>query len=778
MNYCFKAILCLLGLLSITLFTDAKIIEGKVLDEDTNPVVGCYVSALELPDSTFISITESNYKGRFSIDLPDKYHKIVIIAGKPGWKNVVVNDTVNPLNIVLERESYTLKEFEVSAKKPLLSYKRGKLIFDPSSIIPNVSTGVELLQQVPFVMTSFENVSIIGHGEAMIYINGKRPNMSHSAVMQYLKNLNPKYVKSVQLVTDKGSGFNSQNSIPIVNIIINDETVGFNGTFSTRGIFTNNAFSPSANLYANYSNEKFTINLQPSFSSDFSNIEKTKHYQFDQVNLNEKQKNTQNYYWGGFEFNTAYKFNSDHELGGYASMVTYKRNNSSVTNGIKIQDDIKETIKDEILSTSKDVKYPNIDAGIYYYFMKDRHKLDITIDARFTKSSDIAKYNLHNVIFDENGNRSNEAVNAALKYQYNTSKGISIKFGGDFLQSCSKRYNEPSIPIEQTYGYGNFTNMAINEDVSSLFIDYSMPLGKMFYIMAGARSEYYNRNASFNKVDYKYNKLFIYPNVSFSFSYPKYNQNLTLKYYILSRPTYYSQLNPTKRWLTSTSYQVGNPYLPNGYSHNFEANYYILDKFLAQFFYVKRENETQTISKNVNGYVVYEDVVGMHSSLYNMALAYSNQFGKYISVRLSNSVDKYEQEVYDGNKFIKASGYSWNFNGMIVVNLSRKCGINMILGGSVNSPRMNTVTSKIGWTNDLWFMISKDFGKFGNVEFVAKNLLYLKDSNYFKSEDYSYTIQDNSNPMFFSLKYIISFGKRKTRNINRNYNSSIESRYL
>lgn len=779
MNYYKRGILGLLIIFWVTQLISAKTIIGTVLDEDSNPVVGCYISAVELPDSTFLSVTQSNYEGIFSLEYSDKYNNIAIIADKPGWKNIVVNESDSPLRIILKRDDYTLKELEVSAKKPLLSYKKGKIIYDPTLIIPNVSTGAEILQQVPFVMASSENVSIMGHGDAMVYINGKRPNISQSAVWQYLKNLNPKYVKSVQLVTDKGSGFSSQNNKPIVNIVIDDETIGFNGTFSAKCIFDNNAFSPSAELYTNYTTEKFTINIQPYFLSDFDNIEKTNKYKLKQIEINESTKVKHNYYSGGVELNTSYQVNTNNELGAYASLTSFKKNNTSITNGVKIQDyNVIESIEDKIASTNKDVKHPIIDAGIYYYFLKRQHKLDFIIDARFNKSNDFTNYNLQEILFDENGRSENEATNTSLKYQYTTSKGIKINTGIEYLQTYSRRLVSPTIPIQETFGYGNYINMLIKENTGSVFADYSMPLGSLFFFNAGVRSEYYNRNASFDNVDYKYNKLFIYPNISVSFNYPKYNQNLILKYNITSSPAYYSQLNPAKKWITSTSYKIGNPYLPNGYTHLIEANYYLLDKFLVQAYYSRTENVVQTISRNINEYVVYEDVIGKHSNYFGLCLAFSKQYGKYISLRLENSIHKYNGELFYGSKFLKYSNIDWYFNGMIIANLSKKFGINMILSGWVSSPTVAPNASSDGWRYNLWFMIRKDFGKYGNVEFIARNLLYLKERKYFNSEDYSYTIQDNNNPMFLSLKYSIQFGKKKTRNINRIHNSSIESRYL
>ena len=232
-----KILTLILTLMSVATFAQNNI-SGGVFGEDNLPVQFANV-VLMAADSTFVGGTITDTDGRFSIEKNQKAEILVVSCLGYESKSLNINDDCS--KIVLKTSSLELDEITVSAGLPKTRIKDGAMVTDvQNSVLSKTSTAEKMLAKLPGVRTTQDGIEVFGKGTPEIYINGVKVRNKNE-----LQNIDPKNVKSVEIITNPGAEYDAE--VQSVIRITTLKTVGDGLSFSYLGQYSQ---SENADLYS------------------------------------------------------------------------------------------------------------------------------------------------------------------------------------------------------------------------------------------------------------------------------------------------------------------------------------------------------------------------------------------------------------------------------------------------------------------------------------------------------------------------------------------------
>lgn len=183
---------------SQTAMYDAK---GFVVNETNEPVEAAYIEFLK-DSCTVLASAISGAKGEFEIKLPHAGHYLVGASHLAYEKYFQKIEVKSPFTILMKSSSVSLDEVVVrSDLKKMMTFKDGNLIFTPSAMGNLVTNDIlQLLQKLPSIQVSTEGSVTLNGRSVAIVINGKRTNLSPSALQSYLKSIPAAQVKEIRII--------------------------------------------------------------------------------------------------------------------------------------------------------------------------------------------------------------------------------------------------------------------------------------------------------------------------------------------------------------------------------------------------------------------------------------------------------------------------------------------------------------------------------------------------------------------------------------------------
>lgn len=198
----FFCLLTALGLSSSTVW--AQTITGKITDNAGQPVAFANVLLLSQADSSFISGATSNDNGEFVIS--NNTTKGLLKVSRMGYATRYLPcDTTDMGTIVLTEDSKMLGEVTVKGSGSIYRMNAEGLVATvQGSALAKLGTLGDVLNQLPFLNVQAEAVQVLGRGEPLIYLNGRR--LSHPKELAEIK---ASQVKQVQVILNPGSKYPS-----------------------------------------------------------------------------------------------------------------------------------------------------------------------------------------------------------------------------------------------------------------------------------------------------------------------------------------------------------------------------------------------------------------------------------------------------------------------------------------------------------------------------------------------------------------------------------------
>lgn len=156
----------------LTLQVVAQGVTGKIVDGKQRPVPFANIAVLSSKDSTLTGGTASDGDGNFSIK--EIYGGNLLKISSLGYKTrFMAYNGAASMTITLDEDAHLLSELVVKSQMPkTILEKEGMTTIVTGSILENTSSLVHLLEQIPYVSVQNDEITVLGRGTPLIFING------------------------------------------------------------------------------------------------------------------------------------------------------------------------------------------------------------------------------------------------------------------------------------------------------------------------------------------------------------------------------------------------------------------------------------------------------------------------------------------------------------------------------------------------------------------------------------------------------------------------------
>lgn len=587
-----------LCVVSLSFAQSSNKLSGVIEDENGDAVEGAVVSWLALPDSTLIVNGISDATGRFSLvapkSVPDSSVVVVSCIGYVRSLMTVDANQNNDLHFTLKEMSLQLQGVTVTAKSTMKGVSGG-YSFKPGGADLLLPDGNELLKNVPMLSGKPGSYKLLGKQKVKVYLNGRDPYMDSSMLYDLLANVKPADIERVELIFNPGSSRSASDNSGIVNIVLKRRPdFGFRGRASLSASEQNEHVSNDGNLNLSYSHGKFRMmgNLSYDATNKYSKHEVEYKYLDTHVNSsnfsNSKEKGYKPYLGVTMSYDLSQK--STIGLSLMEKLTVSKNNNFTHTKTVDAVGAVSEISTNRAYHTPLGTK---TDVTLYYYLITDKRGggLDVSLNyvnnyaptrdtMTYVGTAEILK---SYVPFVQNVGSSINAWQADAKYKLNFSDGSRLSFG---VRWNSSRTDNDLYRAELKDGVfvrdeGQSNRFVYDEMVSAIFMKYDRQWNNVLSTTVGLRGEYTHSQGDQRTTDEVFKKDYfnLLPNVSLILNMAEGKHIVGLDYAPSMFRAPYSVLNPFKVWVSSNTYQVGNPDLKGSYNHYLTFRYTLFEKY-------------------------------------------------------------------------------------------------------------------------------------------------------------------------------------------------------
>lgn len=539
-------------------------LEGRVLNERSQPLGFVNVVLLSLPDSVFVEGTITGEDGFFSLGKTGDIVKMSFVGYHE--KTVHVNELCD--KIVLYENSNLLSEVIVKADLPKYKYSSGGIMANiKGTSLGDAGTASDVLRQLPLLKEEDGGFSVFGKGSPVYYINGRK--VRDISELEQIKSEN---IKSVEIINNPGARYESS-----VGAVIKIKTLRPEGEGLGFSLYSDYFQFEKADLYeqldVNYRNKNIEVftTLRYGYDNYWNTGEISQTVFIDNVWSQNNMMRTDGREQslkavGGMN----YKLDDDSFIGTRLQTTWgfYKKETTNIESLVfadgKYYDEWsnREDKDNEML--------PTFDWNIFYTGKKGDWVIDVNADALWSGNKMYSSIMEKSAEFDDRIVKSANKVNNRL-YAFRGIVGHPL-WGGTLdggIETSFISREDNYINVQQIIP-SSFT--MIKEHRFASFLEYERMLG-FFNLRAGLRYEhlslnYYDDNILNETQSKVYNQFF--PNISME---TRYNDiNLQLSYNSKVKRPSFSQLSNNVFYGNRYTQQSGNPYLKPSVNHNFSLS--------------------------------------------------------------------------------------------------------------------------------------------------------------------------------------------------------------
>ena len=227
-------------------YSNAQSIRGRVIDNETNPIVGVNCVLMEQSDSTYIIGTVTNLDGCFELKVNEDREYLLQLSFIGFEKISRVCRPGNLGDLVLNVNAELLKEIVVKGD-PKHKDAITETFFLTDSLRNNSNNSLQLLDKLPGISVDWASdaVKIGEYRDVPIMLNGREVGK------ELVQNINPQRIKKIELLRfPKGK----YGDMPIVlNYITYDNYLGYDLGVQSKGLVSfRTPNSHSENIGANF----------------------------------------------------------------------------------------------------------------------------------------------------------------------------------------------------------------------------------------------------------------------------------------------------------------------------------------------------------------------------------------------------------------------------------------------------------------------------------------------------------------------------------------------
>ena len=469
-------------MLSLCTFAQIK---GIVREKDSNlPMEFVNVTLLSSSDSAFITGTTTDSLGMFIIpnNIPNGIIKVSYIGCNTQFRQIVPEDSL--YNFFLQPNENFLKEVIVKGKTYLHTAK-GIIANIASGPLAKLGNGLDVLSHLPFIINKNGNISVLGKGKPLIFINNRLVRNQSE-----LNQINSSDIKRVEIITNPGAEYDA--TVSAVIKIITAKPIGKGiGYIANAGLSMERNLSHYSGLNIKYRKKEFDVFADLRYNQTSSEAKQLSDRSLLTRQVNENMDMQTN----AFSWNGSVGLNYEHK-DKVAMGAIYKY--TSVPDETFTTDDYVEVkylghVRGFISNDKrKSVIYSHyINSYFSYHFTKDTY-LKVDFDYMHSSNGSNQDYSLKSKEIHSKNHSNN------LLYAYRA-KVISLLFGGTLTSGTDGAFttnkNRYSILDGTTLQNSLLPSSNVaKQQLYSIFSEYEKTFGAHWDISMGIRFEYMNFN--------------------------------------------------------------------------------------------------------------------------------------------------------------------------------------------------------------------------------------------------------------------------------------------
>ena len=753
-------------------------IAGKIIDEKKQGIEFTTIHLLKAADSSVVKTTVSSNSGTFQFKNIANGAYLLKISSVSFQKYTsskfsVDSSAITIPDIVLLPESRSLQTVTITAQKPFIERKAGKLVVNvEGSAVATGSTALEVLQKAPGIsVDKDDNISMNGKSSVLIMLDGKPTYMSNADVANMLRSMQSNQIESIELITNPSAKYDAAGNAGIINIRTKkDKRMGFNGSLSAGTGYGRtskyntglnaNLRKGKVNLFGNYNfsdnGNKSTFNLHRIVDSAGTIT------QFNQDNGWNNRRNN-NSYKAGMDFYLTKKTTLGALVTGYRNSV------DELTNSGTVLLDVQSNPGNSINVKGRNVqKYSNKAFNFNLKTTFDTLGKELSFDADFSDYSGKLDEFRDNFYSKPDGQTQRPAKYihnlapadiqvwaAKIDYTHPINKTLKLETGlksswvtTDNNLKFDTLFTDAQNNQKWVSDAARTNHFIYKENINAGYINFNKQF-KTLSIQAGLRAEHTNSNGNSITTDsvIKRNYIRFFPSASISQKLGKSHQ-LGLTYSRrIDRPNY-DNLNPFVFLLDDYTYMKGNPYLNPQFTNSAELSYTLKSSYTLSLSYSKTNNAMATITEqDDNTKVTYAQERNLSSQT-----VYSANLYAPVPVRkwwkMNNNIQVFNM------------GFKSNLSGSTL-------DVNQTVF-QINTDNQITINKTTGAEISFWYMSKLKYALFEIKNSPALNLGFRK-SFY----DNKMSLKMNLNDVLNTMK---NRGATNFANMNLNFSNKWESR--
>jgi iron complex outermembrane receptor protein len=762
-------------------------LEGKITTDNGSPADASTVVLLRSRDSSIVSSVVADDKGifRFAGLQAESY---LLLISKAGYQKMYAGPYLTKTGqtfiapaIKLKQLVQNLNEVSVVSTRPDIEAQPGKLIINvQNSLQAQGNSAFDILRLSPGVRVDNSNISIIGHQNALVTIDGKPTNLTGEDLITVLQGMQANTIDRIELIT-AGSAKYDASSGGVINIVLkNGKNTGFNA--SVTGVAGYGKYYKSnAGLVFNDRTDKYNIfgNYGYTDNKTFHDFTSDRVINFDNaisdydVDYNSVQKSQVNTFGIGTDFYLSAKQTIGFFVNGSVADNNYVKNNN-----LKIYN---QSALDSIITANSNVnrRLTRVNYNLNYTGKLDNAGKVITADFDYTTNNRSSAEYISNNFYNGSGTRVKDSLLQNLSPS-NIQIWLSKVDFTDPLSKTSKleagiKYSNVTSNNDLIFGplvNGVYTSdpafsnhFVYTENVNAAYVNFKNKQNK-FNIDIGLRAEQTIAKGNSLTLNHIVNDNYInlFPHLLLTYTESD-KSEFSLSYSRgITRPKY-DQLNPFLYYIDLYDYTSGNPYLKPEYSNLVELSYtynktivttlyaHIVDNFDEFNFNEQNDTSKVNITTQVNfgrayNYGIKFFAPAVFTAWWNADFDVDAAYQRYVAYPANGNLNKGTQDIvfhstqhFDlGNNYIaEISGYyeSPSFYGIAQLKAYYQ------------------VDARIG---------KQLFNKRGSIKLEATDLFNTyKDRSYINYENLNILGTDKKESQVVRLTFTYRFGKTSVK---------------
>jgi outer membrane receptor protein involved in Fe transport len=749
-------------------------ISGKVIDTNGNPIEFANVILSVENEGEFFKGTSTDDKGNFTIENLNAityFIKISFIGYEEFAQKIVLSGSLDLKTIQLNETPESLGEVTVVARKPTITRKPDRLIFNVENTALSEGSTLGVLKSTPGIIVSEGGINIKS-APAAVYINNRKVQLTTNELIRLLESAPANSIKSIEVITNPPASYDADSG-SVINIIMSKNLVtGYRGSIHTnytQGVFPR--YNAGTSHY--FKNNKINLNLNYNYTNQKINRD-----QDDTVNYTDQtwKSNTNRNTWSethNLNLNFDYYIDDKNTLsltstGLYTPYYKYKINNN--TNILDTDENFVSSFTADNLS--RDNKY-NIGSDLTF-----RHDFKNQASLTFNTHYTIYDYGRdQNVFQDEPGaiddsefntlaNQDTKIITGKVDYSLPIDDSSNFDAGVKYsnINTDSDITRLDIIGGSEVLNTANTDAFKYDEKVFAAYTNYSKSWDK-WELNLGLRTEQTNiegESLTINETNTQ-DYLEWFPNASLShqiledFSiYGNYKRSII-------RPSY-TDLNPFTFFLNENTIVLGNPNLVPTYIDHYVFGTNFLEHFTFEAYYKNFDGDILELPRqnNETNVIAFTPINLDKKVEYGFDFVFDYYPTDTWNLYFVTSFYNISEEANFGEGFVKQdqwSNYSILYNSLsFLEDQSLNVGLTFTWVGK-NLQQLQTVEDR--FVSEL--SVSKSiFKKKGVISLSVEDFFNLQDyessTSYLNQSSSNFTDSDNR---YIKLGFRYKFGNTK-----------------